>query len=591
MTVTSGCRAALLIGAAALLTEAASSAQAEEYALTPQGVTDEAQQAPKKKLKVERRAHLSTTKRAAEKHADRSGNRIRAPSGNSAMSFDTRNAIASPAAMPLDRFSLAIPDRKLIVAPPSETARTSIDWEQPNGDAWSRGLWSQRGTIQTNLAAPDANLEIFGTKTDVARVSNTDNSELRFVQPKNWERNQVDDLKLKFSTLNETLQFTVRESGSFYSADTRYLLELAQKNRNNNAPGPERFLQSPGTGHADLQRMDLKLYESDSLGVAAFAFRKDVDLSYMSIASAKAKDEFAAVDQTGTTGGGRVRLGAVSFTSSYGNYERPSGRDDLTRSRQDHTIGLDMSGVRASLQSAGLALLDALVPTSLSVTRFESQTPFKTPAEGLVERMTGYAGNAAWKWNSGYSNVGYWNYRLDGEASGTGSYSYAGRGLDAGVGSYSGALGIYGGLSYYQSDDLSPLSHSTAGGYEGYALLTYKLDNFPDLSVNGNLGRYDYAAFAMPASSGGVYWSTTIGFDFSKWLRVDGAAANQTGTVPTDSPGGSGSPTNRFTLKSPVGDKPMLKLFYRYAAESAEELAGGHTTDSHLFGAAFRSGL
>jgi hypothetical protein len=443
--------------------------------------------------------------------------------------------------------------------------------------------------MQTNVVAPDAKLEIFGTQLDVARAPNSELSELSFIQPKNRERNQVDDLKLKLSTSNETLQLTIRESGSLYSADANYLLDLARKNRNSNDPGVQRFLQNPGTGHADLQRFDFKLYETDSFGVTAFAFRKDVDLSYMSFAAVKAKDEFAAVDQTGATGGAKLRLGAISLTSSYGNYERASAINDATRARQDHTIALDTAYLASNLRGMVPAFLDALIPASISVTRFDSQTPFKTPMEGLVERTTGYAGNAAWKWDSGYANISYWNYRLDGEASGAPSYAFAGRGVDGGFGAYRDALGVYSGMSYYQADDLSLLSRSATGGYDAYTLLTYKLNGFPDLSFSGNLGRYDYASFAFPgSSSGGHYWNATVGFDFSKWLRSDSAAANQTPATPADGQGSPGAATSRFNLKSPVGDKPSLKLFYRYATEPADGTTGGHATDSHLFAAAVR---
>jgi hypothetical protein len=594
MIVVSACRsylAALLIGVAA-----ASNARTEEFAEfsgSGQEATNPAPEVTKKaahtqhlkrKLKVEWRAQRSSTSKAPAgkpRQPAEWGNTIPTLSDGSIPSFNAGWALT-----PADGFSRATAHRKLTAPQPTETARTNIDWEQPNGEVWSRGQWSQRGTIQTNVVAPDAKLEIFGTKLDVARAPNSELSELSFIQPKSRERNQVDDLKLKLSTSNEILQLTIRESESSYSADTNYLLDLARKNRND--PGVQRFLQSPGTGHADLQRLDFKLYDTDSFGVTAFAFRKDVDLSYMSFTAAKAKDEFAAVDQTGATGGAKVRLGAISLTSSYGNYERASASNDVTRARQDHTVALDTAYLASNLRAMAPAFLDALIPSSISVTRFDSQTPSKTPTEGLVERTTGYAGNAAWKWDSGYANVSYWNYRLDGEASGASSYAFAGRGVDAGFGVYRDALGVYSGISYYQADDLSPLSHSATGGFDAYALLTYKLNDFPDLSFSGNLGRYDYASFAFPGTSSGAhYWSATVGFDFSKWLRPDSAAA-QTVATSAEGQGSPGAGTSRFNLKSPVGDKPSVKLFYRYATEPADETTGGQATDSHLFAAALR---
>ena len=449
-------------------------------------------------------------------------------------------------------------------------------------------MWAQRGSINSNVVAADVKLAISGSKIDIARDPNADISELGFVQAKNWERNQVDDLKLKFSTFDDALQLTIRESGSSYSADPNYLFERARKNHGNNVSGPERLSRSPGDGHADLQRLDWKVFDLDAMGITAFGFRKEVDPSYMSFTSAKAKDEFAAADQSGGAGGAKLRLGTVSLTSSYGNYERLS--DSATMARQDHTIAWDTSDVRNRLQSAGLALFAPVVPTSLSVTRFDGQRSFRMDEQRPSERTSGYAATAAWNWSSGYGNVSYWDYRLDSERIGTAAYAFAGRGLDIGFGTWRAAWGLYGGASYYRSDDRSLLSRSVAGGYDAYASVTYKLDDLPDLSLTGNFGQYDYEGIVVPVSSSGVYWSATIGFDFSKWLRsADGAAANKTaGTSAAESSSGPAPTISRFNLKSPVGDKPSLKVFYRYAAESADETAGGKSSDNHLVGAVLR---
>jgi hypothetical protein len=588
MAVSPGCRgclAALLIGLAT-----ASSALGEEPARAAQGVTSDAEHALKRKLKAER-ARPSTTRRPVEKpRSTRPGTSVLARSDGS---VEKRDEIAAGATS-LDGFSIANPQSELTLARPNETARTNIEWQHPSGELWSRGLWSQHGMINSNVVAPEVKLDISGSQLDVARDANAQISELGFAQPKNRERNQVDDLKLRFSTLNDVLQFTIRESGSAYSADAAYLLELARKNHNPNSLGPQRFLQDPGNGHAGLQRVDVKLFDSTPMTVTAFGFRKEVDRSYMSFASAQAKDEFATPDQTGGTTGAKVRLGALSLTSSYGNYERTSGVDSTTTTRQDHTLAWDTSDLRNRLPDFGLGFVSPFVPTSLSVTRFDSQTPVATGEPGVSERTSGYAANAEWKWSSGYGNASYWDYRLDDARTGALAYGFAGRGFDAGFGTYGAALGVYGGVTHYRSDDVSPLWNSITGGSDAYATLTYKFDDLPDLSLNGTLGQYDCNALASATPFHGVYWSATVGLDFSKWLRsVDGAAKSKTpdSSAAAESSPAPGPTASRFSLKSPLGDKLSLKFFYRYAAESAEDPAGGHATDSHLFGAAFRGGL
>jgi hypothetical protein len=483
---------------------------------------------------------------------------------------------------PMDTLVVPRAEAKSNAVVPQSSTRTVIEWQQPADVLSSRALWSQQGTINSNVAVSDVKLDISGTQRDVARGVNAQVSELSFLQPKNWERNQVDDLKLKLSTFNDILQFTIRESGSAYFADVSYLLDLARKNRDKNSPGPQRFLQVPGEGHAGLQRVDVKLFDSTSLTVTAFGFRKEVDRSYMSFASVKAKDEFATPDQTGETTGVKIRLGVISLTSSYGNYERTS--DAARIARQDHTLTWDTSNLRHQLPSIGLEVISPFVPTSLSITRFESQTPVATGQQRGFERTSGYATNATWKWDAGYGNASYWDYRLEGAGTDVRGYGFAGRGFDAGVGMYGTALEVYSGISHYRSDELSPLWYSITSGFDAYGVVTYKLAALPDLSLNGSVGQYDYKAMVSTAFSSGSYWSATVSLNFSKWLQpFDGSKAAASAA---ENAGAYATPASRFNLKSPLSDKPSLKLFYRYATESGQEMAGGHWSDSHLIAAA-----
>jgi hypothetical protein len=509
----------------------------------------------------------------------------------------------APILTPLASASPGTVDRKLIFVQPSSSAATRVEWEQPNGELFPRALWSQRGTIESKFANEHAKLEISGAKVNVARGPNAGPSELNFLQPKNREHNQVDDLTLKFSAFNGILQLTLRESGSSYSADANYLLELARRSSNKNAPGRERFIQIPGDGHAGLQRLDLKVYQSDSTSVTIFGFRKDVDRSYESFVSAKAKDEFATADQTGEAGGAKVRLGAISVTSSYGSYERMSGVTNSTIARQDHTVALDTWDLRSRLQALGLAFpIEAFLPTSLYVTRFEHQTLFRKAEDGPLDSTIGFSTGASWNSDSGYVNVTYWDYRLDSQRVGSASYDFAGRGLEIGFGAYGTAWGAYTGLSYHRADDLAPFSNSVSRGYDGYALLTYKLTDLPDLSISGSVSQYSYEGIAFPASSG-FYWSATVGLDFSKWLPSAGSpspnhkavgtlvtAENPLGSAQPDAPGVARASTS-FNFKSPVGDKTSLKLFYRYAAETAAGGFGSTSGDNHLIAAIVRGPL
>jgi hypothetical protein len=516
---------------------------------------------------------------------------------------DTIKAAVVSLSTPMASAGVLSPERKLTFGQPSLSASTRFEGQGPGGELLSPALWSRRGTMENKFANGDTKVEISGATVDISRQPNAGPSELNFLQPKRMERNQVDDLTLKFSPFG-ALQLTLRESGSSYSADMGYLLELARRNNNKNGPGRERFIQVPGDGHAGLQRLDLKLYESGSVSVTAFGFRKDVDRSYESFESAKAKDEFATADQTGEAGGAKLRSGAISLTSSYGSYQRMSGVANSTVARQDHTVALETGDLRSRLQSMGLASpIQAFLPTSVYVTRFEYQTLFKNAADGPPDSTSGYSAGASWNWDSGYANVSYFDYTLNSQRVGDSSYDFAGRGLEIGFGAYGTAWGAYTGLSYYRADDLSPVSNSISSGSDGYAMLTYKLEDFPDLSLNGSVSQYRYEGIAFPASSVGLYWSATLGLDFSKWLPSFGnaspnnqaavssiAAENPFGSIHPDIPGAPRTRTS-FNFRSPIADKTSLKLFYRYAADTTEGGFDSGPGDSHLIAAVLRGRL
>jgi hypothetical protein len=120
-------------------------------------------------------------------------------------------------------------------------------------------------------------------------------------------------------------------------------------------------------------------------------------------------------------------------------------------------------------------------------------------------------------------------------------------------------------------------------------MLTYKLDALPDLSLNGSVSHYEHKS--MASFFAGTYWTATVGVDFSKWLRPPDTAKGASTPAVAESAPTSGPNASRFSVKSPIGDKPSLKVFYRYTHESAAETAGAHSSDSHLFGAALSGRL
>jgi hypothetical protein len=392
------------------------------------------------------------------------------------------------------------------------------------------------------------------------------------IRRKNWEENPVGDLKLNLSVIENWVQLSVRQSQSVYAADPDYLGTLANKNKNLNLPGKERFLLREGAeGNAGIQRIDFKLFDSGFLAMSAFAFHSDVDLYYESLASLKAKDEFAIPNRSSDASGVKVRLGSASLTTTYTNATLLRGANSPTETRIDQTLAFDLADFRKRFGDALPGMIWELSPTSIYVSLFNKETSYKTALEGPPDRTTGLSSGANWAWKGGSANVNYWNYSLDSQRIGEASYDSAGRGVDASVGGFAGAAGFYAGLSYRRSDDLAPLSRAVEKGYDVYASAYYKPQRLPDLVIDGNIGRYGYNSVAYAVMSGGTYWSVTFGLDFSKYL------SNFADAKPP------------AAAKSVPGGAPSLKMFYRFYSETDYGLIGGTPGDSHFVGMMFRA--
>jgi hypothetical protein len=390
---------------------------------------------------------------------------------------------------------------------------------------------------------------------------------------KHHQQNYVEDLNLTFATPDDWVRFSVRQSQSTYAADADYLRMLASQNKNRNSPGRERFLFHEGTeGTAGLQRIDVNVLKSDWLGASVFASHRDVDAYYESLASQKSKDEFAASNRSGNTGGGKVNFGPVSLTASYTVLGGSTSIASPTETRQDRVVAIDLTDLRKRLGESAPSLLWAVAPSTIYAGNFSKQTSYDNLGGGLPDLTNGISAGASWTWNNGTASVGYWNYFLNSQRFGEASYDSSGRGLDANIGVYGSALGYYGGISYRRSDELAPLSRAFNSSYDTYSSITYKSKTaFPDLIWGGAWGRYQYASPLYNISDDASYWSAAVGFDFTKFLS------------------GSAAATANFAQGAGIGAL-SLKAFYRYTSESDRGSLSQSHSDDHFFGLTFRAG-
>jgi hypothetical protein len=392
---------------------------------------------------------------------------------------------------------------------------------------------------------------------------------------RNWQQNKVEDVNLSFSSREDWVQLSIKQSQTVYAADPNYLLTLASRNKNKSMPGKERFLFQEGAeGSATLQRLDTKIVESNLFGLSAFAFHNDVDPTYESLASDKAKDEFATANRSSDAAGAKFRLGSFSLTASYTSSSRLVGVATPTEAREDYTIGFDLGDFRKRSGELFPPLFWDLAPSTVYAGSFSKETSYKLASQGPPDRTTGYGAGAYWGWNGGSANVSSWTYYLDSNRVGDASYDSAGRGFDASIGGYRGLFGLYGGVSYHHSDDLAPVSRAFDHGYDAYTSFSYKPPRFPDIALEGAFGRYGYDSLIWGVTSDAAYWSATLGFDFGKFLWDSTAVKQQSATS-----------------KSTYNGSRMLKVFYRYYNETDNGIVGATPGDSHLLGIIFRTGL
>jgi hypothetical protein len=394
------------------------------------------------------------------------------------------------------------------------------------------------------------------------------------VPRRNWEQNYIQNLNLKLSALEDRVQFSVRQSQSFYAADPNYLRVLASKDKNKNLSGKERFLfREVALGTALSERLETKIFESNLVGLSTFASRSEIDSDYESLVSQKKKDEFATANRSNNTVGAKVRLESFSLTNSYTTSSQLSGGSTATQAGQEQTIGLDLTDLHQRTGKLLPPAFWALAPSYVYVGNFVRQTSFKTAAEGPPDQTTGTTAGATWGWKGGYASVGYYNYYLDSRRSGYASYDSAGHGLNASVSAYGPLLEFYAGISDYRSDDLAPYSRAINHGQDAYSMVTFKPAGFPDIVLGGTFGRYEYDSSVYAITSDTNYWSASLGFEFSKFLPSFPMAKQHK------------------AVKGTGNGPPSLKFFYRYYNEINRGIGDATTSDSHFVGVMFRESL
>jgi hypothetical protein len=249
----------------------------------------------------------------------------------------------------------------------------------------------------------------------------------------------------------------------------------------------------------------------------------------------------------------KVHFGLLSVTTSYTNSKTLFGAGPPTETKQDQTITLDLTGARN---------LWSLSPSAVYVNSFAKETPYQTISYEGTDRTTGISAGASWGWNGGNANVSYWNFSLDSRPTGQ-PYNSTGRGFDASIGADVNTIGFYAGFSYNDTEELASFSNAVARGQDAYVSVSYKPQYLPDIVASGNMGRYQYNNFVYGIADDATYWSATLGFDFSKFLR---------------------SPLETKT-------KPTAKLFYKYYSPTDHSTVAATPASSQFLGMMFRAAL
>jgi hypothetical protein len=427
-----------------------------------------------------------------------------------------------------------------MVADNSGATSDQGDHSVPNavvGSGQPSGISETNLLNASDLSAPD-------TKTTFGEQPRGDLPGLTVTRYRDWQFRSFEDNKLTYSDPNGPIKVMVREASSAGFAARNFMRSAGVSNDGTSGPFGLTASDWRADSMARSQRVDWTLVNSKNFGLTAFGYHSEAGRGFEPLGQTK-KSEFGTAGENTMKAGAQVRIGSFGFglaQSSTANTDESAG----TYFRSTNTNPTLQQEASASVNLAQLVpgnLAPKLLPT-LWMNASAGQTP--TSGQATSETVTTSIGGT-WTWDSAYASLDYWNYS-SGKNSALGS-TWSGHGFDANMGAYRSSFGVDAGLSYGQSEDAAQSWQSAGAIHSSYAMVWYKPDKLPGISLTAAAGNYDYKGIAFGSVSSdpfatisnNEYVSLTAGLDLTSlfWSLEEPRAVSE--------------------------QRPTVKMFYQYS--------------------------
>jgi hypothetical protein len=458
------------------------------------------------------------------------------------------------------------------------------DGSEGKGRALSTGRaeLNRPGSEAANNERGDPARSLFSGKAELKTYSlgtaTSNSAYLGFALPGQLiEFNEVKDLKLEFSTRDERVKVSLRDSESTYQAHSAYLFGIAGPNPFGAFLGDKlsqeksRFLfNNQPIGMARSEKIDVKVIDGELLKLTGFAFHTQTgDAYYSDQARRNPNDDFAVSNRWSRGFGQKVVIGPVCLTSKFRRTERIFGMNAPSERSLDHTLLVDLEDVWRRIRVSG-SFLSSLAPSNVYAGVFNKSTIFRSLTDGVPDETKGTTAGAHWGSTYGSFDINYFRYFLDSRRLGDQNYDSAGRGASASLSSWTDRFVVSGGLSLTQTDFLPATARNQNRFLNAYATATVKLDELPDVFVDFTGYRYQYVD--QYGHAGSTSWSSSFGLELSKYL---GVLARE---------GKGAASTLNFAGAS-------LRTLYRYQTGMDYVLPGQGGPRGHFIGLSFHTAL
>lgn len=405
-----------------------------------------------------------------------------------------------------------------------------------------------------------------------------------FISRLGAEQSSVQEVRVKATALDNRVALTMTESRSLYYAASDYLRAVTRSGVNPKFMGKERFLfLENNEGFAGRERLEVTLFRQGAAAASVFATNTHVDAAYYTPPTAgrdgiapphAAAGGFRLRDRSSAAGGVQLRYGAFSLTSSYWRGNVADRIAEHAETRVEHALAWNMSDDPV-LAAALPASLIALVPSSLHVGVVNANANAPILTRGARDRTKSVVAGAEWEADNVSLSVDYYSYRTVSEGAATGPATSNGSGVSADARFDFAPFFLRASASYSPGRDSAQDYGAKSKTYSVSASLTYKSEQFPDVFVDANVGRYVYreGGDGWEGASHSKYWDATVGLDFAKFFIAE-----------------AGRDTQRTRLSSRI-DLKSLKLFYRYDYFSDAVSYGASAPNRSVIGASLTASL